>query len=121
VLGRGDAAITTAGTTVLSEQVEARVAALPGVVAAAVIGEPHELLGERVVAVVELAAGVDLADVVAAARSELVPAELPRRWFVRAVPRTDSGKIARGVLREELATGSLGAGHPGSAFEGVHS
>jgi long-chain acyl-CoA synthetase len=121
VLGRGDAAITTAGTTVLSEQVEARLAALPGVVAAAVIGEPHELLGERVVAVVELAAGVDLADVVAAARSELAPAELPRRWVVRTVPRTDSGKIARGVLRAELAAGSLGAGHPGSAFEGVRS
>ena len=121
VLGRGDAAITTAGTTVLSEQVEARLAALPGVVAAAVIGEPHELLGERVVAVVELAAGVDLTDVVVAARSELAPAELPRRWFVRPVPRTDSGKIARGVLRAELASGSLGAGVPGSAFEGVRS
>jgi long-chain acyl-CoA synthetase len=121
VLGRGDAAITTAGTTVLSEQVEARVAALPGVVAAAVIGEPHELLGERVVAIVELAAAVDLADVVAAARSELAPAELPRRWFLRPVPRTDSGKIAHGVLRAELAAGSLGAGHPGSALEGVRS
>jgi acyl-CoA synthetase (AMP-forming)/AMP-acid ligase II len=121
VLGRGDAAITTAGATVLSEQVEAHVAALPGVVAAAVIGEPHELFGERVVAVVELAAGVDLASVVAAARSELAAAELPRRWFVRPVPHTDSGKIARGVLRAELAAGSLGAGHPESAFEGARS
>lgn len=112
VLGRGDAAITTAGSTILAEPLEARIGALPGVDAAAVLGEPHELLGERVVAVVELAAGAELANVVAAARSELTAEELPRRWFVRPVPRTDSGKVARGVLRGELATGSLGAGHP---------
>lgn len=117
VLGRGDAAITTAGATVLAEQVEARISSLPGVDAAAVVGEPHELLGERVVAVVELAAGVDLADVAAAARAELGPDELPRRWFVRPVPRTDSGKVARGVLREALVAGALGAGHPSTAHE----
>ena len=121
MLGRGDAAITTAGATVLSEQVEALLTALPGVDAAAVIGEPHELLGERVVAVVELADDVDLADVVVIARGELGPSELPRRWYVRQVPRTASGKIARGLLRAELAAGSLGAGHPGPAFDGVAS
>lgn len=107
VLGRGDAAVTTAGATVLAEQVEARIAALPGVVAAGVVGEPHELLGERVVAVVELAGGVVLADVTAAARAELSPAELPRRWVVHPVPHTSSGKVARGLLRRALADGTL--------------
>jgi acyl-coenzyme A synthetase/AMP-(fatty) acid ligase len=33
-----------------------------------------------------------------------------------AVPRTDSGKVARGVLRDALASGGLGDGYP-SAFE----
>ncbi|WP_156401732.1 AMP-binding protein [Agromyces sp. Soil535] len=112
VLGRGDAAITTAGVTVLAEQVEACIAALPGVSAAAVLGEPHELLGERVLAVVELADGVELDHVVTAARSALSPVELPRRWFVRAVPRTASGKVARGMLRDELAAGTLGDVYP---------
>ncbi|MDQ0892730.1 AMP-binding enzyme [Agromyces ramosus] len=107
VLGRGEAAITTAGATVLAEQLEARIVGLPGVVAAGVVGEPHELLGERIVAVVELADGVDLAGVVAAARAGLSPAELPRRWFVHAVPLTASGKVARGVLREALTAGTL--------------
>ena len=120
VLGRGDAAITTAGATVLAEPLEARIGALPGVDAAAVLGEPHELLGARIVAVVELADGVDLADVIAAARGELAAAELPRRWFARPVPRTESGKVARGVLRNELATGSLGSGHPAPVTEGSH-
>jgi long-chain acyl-CoA synthetase len=112
VLGRGDAAITTAGATVLAEPLEARIGALPGVDVAAVLGEPHELLGERIVAVVELAPDADLTDVVAAARRELPADELPRRWLARPVPRTDSGKVARGVLRSELATGSLDVGHP---------
>lgn len=116
VLGRGDAAITTAGATVLAEHVEAQLCTLPGVTAAAVVGEPHDLLGERVVAVVELEAGTVLEEVAAAARDHLATAELPRRWFAQALPRTDSGKIARGAVRHALAAGELGAGHP-VAFE----
>lgn len=125
VLGRGDAAITTAGATVLAEHVEAVLTALPGVAAAAVVGEPHELLGERVVAVVELsglatdgAPGPDAAQrsVIEAARIGLDPAALPRRWYFRAVPRTDSGKVARGAVRAALEAGALGvpvaAPHP---------
>ncbi|WP_157372792.1 synthetase [Agromyces sp. Root81] len=112
IVGRGDAAITTAGATVLAEDVEARLLALPGVVAAVVIGEPHELLGERVVAVVELDGATDAAAVMAAARDRLPAAELPRRWFVHAIPRTVSGKPARGLLRVALAAGTLGPAHP---------
>ncbi len=77
ILGRGDAAITIAGATVLAEHVEAQLAALPGVDAAAVLGEPHVLLGQRILAVVELADGVELDRVVTAARAALSPVELP--------------------------------------------
>ncbi|MGW4930951.1 class I adenylate-forming enzyme family protein [Agromyces sp. NPDC004153] len=112
VRGRGDAAITTAGATVLAEHVEAQLCTLPGVIAAAVVGEPHELLGQRVVAVVELAEGTGLEEVASAARERLSAAELPRRWFARALPRTDSGKVARGAVREALAADALGTGHP---------
>ncbi|ANJ26663.1 AMP-binding enzyme [Agromyces aureus] len=119
VLGRGDAAITTAGSTVLVEQVEARLEAIPGVRAAAVIGEPHELLGERIVAVVELFEGVALAEVADAARRKMPVDELPRRWFAARVPRTASGKIARGEVRAALANGWLGAPHPGAPHLGA--
>lgn len=112
VLGRGDAAITTAGATVLAEQVEARIAGLPGVLAVAVLGEPHELLGERVVAVVELSGATELDDVVAAARSVLSTPEFPRRWFAARVPQTTSGKVARGALRDDLAAGRLAEAFP---------
>jgi long-chain acyl-CoA synthetase len=69
-----------------------------------------------VVAVVELADGIGLEEVAAAARAHLSPAELPRRWFARALPRTDSGKVARGAVHDALAAGELGEGHP-VAFE----
>ncbi|MRG58842.1 AMP-binding protein [Agromyces sp. CFH 90414] len=108
VLGRGDAAITTAGATVVAEAVEARLLALPGVEAVAVLGQPHELLGERVVAVVELTAGGSIDRIASLARPLLATAELPRRWIAATLPRTSSGKVARGALRDALANGSLG-------------
>ncbi|MFF2369679.1 long-chain fatty acid--CoA ligase [Agromyces sp. NPDC058110] len=108
VLGRGDAAITTAGATVVAESVEARLNGLAGVRAAAVLGEPHALLGERIVAVVELADGASLDEVASAARRELPTEELPRRWFAAPVPLTAAGKVARGALRAALADGALG-------------
>ncbi|WP_156891272.1 AMP-binding enzyme [Agromyces subbeticus] len=112
VLGRGDSAITTAGTTVLAEDVEARLLRLGGIAAAAVVGEPDELLGERIVAVVELDGTADFAAIVASARSALSAAERPRRWFVHPVPDTASGKPARGALRAALAAGTLGSPYP---------
>ncbi|GAA1061042.1 class I adenylate-forming enzyme family protein [Agromyces bracchium] len=112
VLGRGESAIITAGATVLAEDVEAHLLALPGVRDAAVVGEPHDLLGERIVAVVELEPGTRLETVADAARAALNPVELPRRWFAADLPRTPSGKPARGRLREDIVAGRLGTGHP---------
>lgn len=106
VVGRGDAAITTAGETVLAEDVEARIAELPGVVATVVLGLPDVLLGERLVAVVELAESGE-APALEASRA-LPPAWRPRRWYrIEAMPRTDSGKPARGRVRAELEAGRL--------------
>ncbi|MEF3405327.1 AMP-binding enzyme [Agromyces sp. CCNWLW203] len=112
VVGRGDSAITTAGATVLAEDLEARLAASPGIASAVVLGEPHELLGERIVTVVELDGTMDAAAVVAAARQRLPAAERPRRWFVSTIPMTDSGKPARGLVRAALETGALGPAVP---------
>lgn len=118
VLGRGDAAITTAGATVIAEEIEARLADLPGLASVALVGEPHDLLGERIVAVVELADGAELGAIATAARARLATVELPRRWIVAPVPRTESGKVARATLREAIASGRLKAGHPSPADAG---
>ncbi|HEU5223489.1 MAG TPA: long-chain fatty acid--CoA ligase [Candidatus Lumbricidophila sp.] len=101
VLGRGDAAITTGGVTVLAEALELTLESLPGVRSAGVFGEQHTLLGERIVAVVELDGGASIDAVTSAARLALDPSELPRRWVAaEALPRTSGGKIARWHLRK---------------------
>ncbi|MCM3656292.1 long-chain fatty acid--CoA ligase [Agromyces mediolanus] len=105
VLGRGDAAVTVAGETVLAEDVERRLVELAGVRAAVVLGEPDGLLGQRLVAVVELAEGADPAPALARAR-DLPAAWRPRRWHHAAsLPLTDSGKPARGAVADALGSG----------------
>lgn len=108
VRGRGDTAVTVSGTTVLAEDVEAALTGLAGVRAAAVIAVPHALHGHVPVAVLELAPSADRAHIITAARSRLTAPELPRRWYaIESLPRTTSGKIARGALGVALAAGSL--------------
>ncbi|RZL75916.1 MAG: synthetase, partial [Rhodococcus sp. (in: high G+C Gram-positive bacteria)] len=66
---------------------------------------PHSILGETVSAVIELDGSRDLDVVRADARAIMTKEALPRRWtVVQQLPRTASGKIARGAL---LARGAL--------------
>ncbi|CCQ15290.1 Synthetase [Rhodococcus sp. AW25M09] len=99
VHGRGDAAINVGGTTVIAEDVERILATLDGVRAAAAIGTPHPVLGETVSAVIELDGSRELDRIRADARAAMAKEALPRRWtVVQQLPRTASGKIARGEL-----------------------
>ncbi|WP_415973365.1 AMP-binding protein [Rhodococcus sp. 077-4] len=99
VHGRGDAAINVGGTTVIAEDVENILTALDGVRAAAAIGSPHTVLGETVSAVLELDGSRELDLIRADARAIMTKEALPRRWtVVHQLPRTASGKIARGAL-----------------------
>jgi acyl-coenzyme A synthetase/AMP-(fatty) acid ligase len=105
VTGRADAAVTTGGHTVLVEEVEAYVGALPGVREVAVAGWPHPRLGEVVVAVVvpQASGSTPAGDVTAAALSracrQLSAAARPRRWLAASsLPRTSAGKVDRAAL-----------------------
>ncbi|MEV4458577.1 AMP-binding protein [Microbispora sp. NPDC049633] len=107
--GRGDGAIQTGGATVVPEDVEEVLRKVPGVDDVVVVGTPHPHLGAVVTAVVE---GEDAsrAALEATARAELDPAQRPRRWYAaRSLPRTPTGKAARGLVAARLAAG----GDPG--------
>jgi long-chain acyl-CoA synthetase len=96
---------------VIAEDVEAALAALPMVAGVAVVGVPHQRLGQVVTAVVEPRPGIELTGLRAAARQVLGGPALPRRWLVAArLPRTPSGKVAR--HRVALAAAALVAGEP---------
>lgn len=109
IRGRGDAAITTGGATVVVEDVEQALQSVPGVAAVAVVGVPHPRLGQLVVAVLEPVAGAELTGVRAAARRLLRGQSLPRRWLVApALPRTPGGKVSR--HRVSVAIAALDGG-----------
>ena len=94
VTGRGNAAVVTGGHTVVAEEVEGVVAAVPGVVAVAVVGLPHDRLGRYVAAVVVADRPVRAA--VVEAVSTLPPAARPRRWLgAERLPLTAAGKVSR--------------------------
>jgi long-chain acyl-CoA synthetase len=106
--GRGDDALSVGGTTVLVGDVERVLGGVDGVLEVACLGEPHPRLGERPVAAVRLAPGVDrgqlMGELRAVARRELPPAARPVRYaVVDVLPRTGGGKADRAGLRRMLA------------------
>lgn len=104
VLGRGDTALSVGGRTVLVEEIESVIGALPGVRAVAVAGQHHPRWGEVPVALLELESGGELPRVRATARRLLDKEHLPRRWLPTAlVPRTAGGKIDRAAVARLLA------------------
>jgi len=79
----------------------------PAVVEAAVVGIPHEVLGEDVAAYVVLRPGatVSIAELQAFASERLADYQVPRRvHYLAALPRNPGGK----VLKSRLAGASDG-------------
>ncbi|HKS98743.1 MAG TPA: AMP-binding protein [Rugosimonospora sp.] len=108
LLDRRDDLIISGGVNIYPAEVEQRLILHPAVADVAVVGVPDEEWGQRVVAVVspepgwaghaELATELDRF-----CREGLAALKRPRRYEFRAtLPRSASGKLSRGRLREEL-------------------
>jgi o-succinylbenzoate---CoA ligase len=115
VLGRLDELVISGGVNVHPDEVEAVLAAHPGVAEVAVAGRADPGWGQRVVAFVVPAVPADpptLAGLRAFARERLAPAKAPRELvLVPALPRSPSGKLLRRLLPEPAAQ-DLPAGKP---------
>jgi long-chain acyl-CoA synthetase len=105
VIGRGEPAVDVGGHTVPVDDVEAVLRAVPGVLEVACVGEPHEHLGNLLVAAVRPVPGTDpVPQLKAAARASLPRAARPSRWvLLDDMPRTAGGKLARGPLAALVA------------------
>ena len=93
--------IIRGGANVYPAEVERVLLTAPGVAACAVLGVPDERLGERVVAVVEVADGASLDEdaVRAHCLANLAKYKVPERFaVVAAMPRNAMGKIIRAEL-----------------------
>jgi long-chain acyl-CoA synthetase len=80
----------------------------------AVVGAPHDRLGEEVAAFVCRRSGSELGaeELRRYAADRLAPFKVPSIVVFRnaALPRNAAGKVLKGALREELATPALRAG-----------
>lgn len=102
VLGRGNSAVTSAGHTVVVEEVERLLRGLPDVDEVAVLGMPDPRWGQVLTAVVVGSA----ADGTLRASVAGMPApSRPRRWLhAPALPRTSGGKLRRDALPDLVTT-----------------
>ncbi|GAB2886268.1 acyl-CoA synthetase [Nocardioides pacificus] len=101
--------IISGGVNIYPQEVEDLFSLHPAVTDIAVLGVPDEEMGERVVAFVQPAPGVEVGDALAAeltsyARERIAHYKVPREIHFRDdLPRTPTGKMVKGKLREEYA------------------
>ncbi|MCP4703134.1 MAG: acetate--CoA ligase, partial [candidate division Zixibacteria bacterium] len=112
ILGRVDDVINTAGHRISTMEVESALVEHDLVVEAAVVGIPHDLKGECLVAFVTLGGGKSFSDKVAGVLRDFVTKKIgaiakPERIiYAPELPKTRSGKIMRRLLRD-IATGKV--------------
>jgi fatty-acyl-CoA synthase len=98
--------IISGGVNIYPQEIEDALVLHPAVADVAVVGVPDEEMGEQVKAVVQLAPGVEGSDALAAeliahVRTRLAGYKTPRSVdFVDELPRTPTGKLVKGEVRE---------------------
>jgi len=103
--------IISGGVNIYPQEIEDALALHPSVHDVAVIGVPDDEMGESVLAVVQPAAGaapgVELADQLREfLRARIAHYKVPRRFeFATELPRTPTGKLVKGRLRDRYVAG----------------
>jgi fatty-acyl-CoA synthase len=106
--GRDDEMIVSGGENVFPREVEDLLADHPGVAEVSVLGVPDDEFGQRLEAWVvrRQDADVDADELIALVRTRLARFKAPRKvHFVRALPRTTTGKVIRRSLADAEAAG----------------
>ncbi len=109
ILGRTKDMIIRGGFNVYPAEIEHVLHDHPDVSEVAVVGIPHEVLGEEACAVIVLKAGASASvdDLEALCGERLADYKRPRRWeFVSELPRNTMGKVLKSELRDRYATGA---------------
>ena len=112
IVGRSKDVIIRGGNNIHPTDVEHAIESHPAVREVAVVGTPHPVLGEDVVAFVTLRPGMDATpeDLRAHTLERLAKYKVPRQWhIVDGLPRNATGKVLKQELRGRLdADGALG-------------
>ena len=113
VLGRVDDVMNVSGHRLSTAELESALVKHKAVAEAAVIGKPHEITGQAIVAFVTLKEGQSADDKMAAVLRDWVAVEIgkfarPEQIrFTESLPKTRSGKIMRRLLREIVTTDTV--------------
>ena len=113
IVGRLDDVLNVSGHRLGTAEVESALVSHPSVAEAAVVGRPHEIKGQGVVAFVTLKEGIKQSDQLAKklrahVGKEIGPIAKPDDIrFTAALPKTRSGKIMRRLLKEICAGGEI--------------
>src|SRR3546814_5431048 len=98
--------IISGGVNSYPQGIENHLATHPKIADVAVVGGPHDEMGEEVIAVVQPADMAEATDelrddIMAYAREKLSGVKVPRRIdFLEALPRHDTGKLYKRLLRD---------------------
>ncbi len=98
--------IISGGVNIYPQEIENLLIGHPKVADVAVVGAPHEEMGEQVVAVIQPADWADAGDDLAAelsafARANLSHVKTPRRIdFMQELPRHQTGKLYKRLIRD---------------------
>ncbi|WP_063009449.1 AMP-binding protein [Nocardia nova] len=117
LVGRIKDMVRRGGENVACAEVEAALERDDRVVAAAVVAEPDDILGEEIKAFIQLHGGVaadhaTAEDILRQARTQLARFKVPRYVeFVADFPRTPSERVAKPALKNRAAT------NPGVSFD----
>jgi len=99
--------IITGGVNVYPQEIENHLVTHPAVADVAVVGGPHDDFGEEVIAVIQPANMADAGDalrddLIAYCREKLSGVKVPRRIdFMETLPRHDTGKLYKRLLRDQ--------------------
>jgi acyl-CoA synthetase (AMP-forming)/AMP-acid ligase II len=100
--------IIRGGENISSVEVEAALVAAPGVLEAAVLAVPDDVMGEKVGAVLHGEGAIDVDAVIAFCRTQLADFKVPQYVSVseQPLPRNAGGKLLKARLRDAVAWGA---------------
>lgn len=113
IVGRLDDVLNVSGHRLGTAEVESALVSHSAVAESAVVGRPHDIKGQAVVAFVTLKEGVEPGDDLAKELRNHVGTEIGAIAkpddirFTQALPKTRSGKIMRRLLKEIVSTGEV--------------
>ncbi|MDF1813767.1 MAG: acetate--CoA ligase [Verrucomicrobiales bacterium] len=113
IVGRLDDVLNVSGHRLGTAEVESALVSHDAVAESAVVGKPHDIKGQAVVAFVTVKEGVEVSDELEKELRNHVGTEIgaiakpDEIRFTPALPKTRSGKIMRRLLKEIVATGEV--------------